>query len=171
MLLNLVGSSNADNKEILWKFINKFHKEIQPKDNKILDGLTEYAINYFKDKVEPNKKFKNPTSEEKKALKSLVKKLEELDQSLKPEDKFVSKKQNPPVIEIVFFDEQKNIQNINCFSNEGNEWRNSIMKFQKNTLQINFREKFTFRRGRVNCSIKEGNIWRWLGIQMSVELN
>ena len=91
--------------------------------------------------------------------------------NLRPEDKFVSKKQNPPIIEIDFFDEQKNIQNINCFSNEGNEWRNSIMKFQKNTLQINFREKFTFRRGRVNCSMKEGDIWRWLGIQMSIELN
>ena len=58
MLLNLVGSSNANNKEIIWKFINRFHKEIKPKDHKILDSLTEYAINYFKDKVEP-KKFKN----------------------------------------------------------------------------------------------------------------
>ena len=62
MLLNLVGSSNADNKDILWKFINRFHKEIKPKDHKILDSLTEYAINYFKDKVEPNKKFKKPKS-------------------------------------------------------------------------------------------------------------
>ena len=57
MLLNLVGSSNADNKSILWKFINRFHKEINPKEHKILDELTEYAINYFKDKVEPKKKI------------------------------------------------------------------------------------------------------------------
>ena len=68
MLLNLVGSSNADNKEVLWKFINRFHKEINPRDYKILDGLTEYAINYFKDNVEPFKKFKKPNSNEKKAL-------------------------------------------------------------------------------------------------------
>ncbi len=86
MLLNLVGSSNADNKVILWKFINKFHKEINPKDFKILDGLTEYAINYFKDNVEPNKKFKKPNENEKKALKNLVKRLETIEQSLKPED-------------------------------------------------------------------------------------
>ena len=65
MLLNLVGSSNADNKDILWKFINRFHKEINPKEHKILDRLTNYAINYFKDKVEPNKKFKKPNVEEK----------------------------------------------------------------------------------------------------------
>jgi lysyl-tRNA synthetase class 1 len=86
MLLNLVGSSNADNKKILWKFINKFHKEIKPSEYPILVGLTEYAINYFKDKVEPNKKFKKPNLEEKKALENLVLKLKEIDQSLKPEE-------------------------------------------------------------------------------------
>ena len=61
MLLNLVGSSNADNKKILWKFINRFHQEIKPKDYPILDSLTEYAINYFKDKVKNQiKNLKNP---------------------------------------------------------------------------------------------------------------
>ena len=86
MLLNLVGSSNADNKEILWKFINRFHKEINKSDHKILDNLTEYAINYFKDKVEPNKKFKKPNAIEKKALENLILKLKELSQSLTPEE-------------------------------------------------------------------------------------
>ena len=86
MLLNLVGSSNAATKDILWKFINRFHKEINPKKNKILDDLTQYAINYFKDKVEPNKKFKKPNAEEKKALVNLVKKLKQIDQSLNPEE-------------------------------------------------------------------------------------
>ena len=86
MLLNLVGSSNADNKNILWKFIKRFHKEINPKDHKILDDLTEYAINYFKDKVEPNKKFKKPNKEEKKALENLVKKLKQIEEPLSPED-------------------------------------------------------------------------------------
>ena len=47
MLLNLVGSSNADNKDIVWN-AEMFHKEINPKYFKILDSLTEYAINYFK---------------------------------------------------------------------------------------------------------------------------
>ena len=40
MLLNLVGSSNANNKEIIWKFINRFHKELNLKDHPILDELT-----------------------------------------------------------------------------------------------------------------------------------
>ena len=86
MLLNLVGSSNANEKDVLWKFINRFHKEIKPSDHKILDGLINYAINYFKDKVEPKKKFKKPNLEEKKALVNLIKKLEEIDQTLSPEE-------------------------------------------------------------------------------------
>ena len=86
MLLNLVGSTNAENKDILWKFINKFHKEIKPNDHKILDGLTGYALNYFKDKVEPYKKFKKPNSAERTALKNLIKKLGEINQSLNPEE-------------------------------------------------------------------------------------
>ncbi len=91
--------------------------------------------------------------------------------SMRPDDKFISKSQNPPTIRIEFFKDQKNIENIKCFSNEGNEWRNSLIKFEKNILKINFREKFTFRRGRVNCSLQDGSIWRWLGIQMSVEVD
>ena len=51
MLLNLVGSSNADNKDILWKFINRFHKEINPKDHKILDDLTNMQLIILKIKL------------------------------------------------------------------------------------------------------------------------
>ncbi len=86
MLLNLVGTSNADSKEVLWKFINKFHKDIKPNEHPILDNLTKFALNYFKDKVEPKKKFKIPNLEEKKALLNLVKKLETISQKYKPED-------------------------------------------------------------------------------------
>jgi lysyl-tRNA synthetase, class I len=86
MLLNLVGSSNASDKNILWKFINKFHKNINPKDQPILDNLTGYAINYFNDKVKPNKKYKTPNKEEKVALKNLALKLETVTQKTKPEE-------------------------------------------------------------------------------------
>ena len=85
MLLNLVGSSNADDKAVLWKFINRYHNEIKPENHKILDNLTDYAINYFKDKVEPNKKFKRPNVSEKKALENLVIRLKKIDPSLTPE--------------------------------------------------------------------------------------
>ena len=86
MLLNLVGSSNADSKEILWKFINKFHKEIKPQNHPILDNLTEYALNYFRDKVEPNKNYKIPNDKEKIIFNNLIEKLKNIPQNAKPEE-------------------------------------------------------------------------------------
>ena len=86
MLLNIVGSSNAKTKEILWKFIKKFHKEIEPKNHKILDELTNYAINYFIDEVEPKKKFKKPNETEIKALKNLILILKKIPQSMPAEE-------------------------------------------------------------------------------------
>ena len=86
MLLNIVGSSNAKSKDVIWKFINRFHKDINKKEHPILNELTEYALNYFIDKVEPNKKFKSPNDEEKKALNSLVDKLKSVSQRMKPEE-------------------------------------------------------------------------------------
>ncbi len=55
MLLNLVGSSNTDDKRTLWKFINRFHKNVNPENNPILDNLTENAIKFFKNKLKPKK--------------------------------------------------------------------------------------------------------------------
>ena len=85
MLLNIVGSSNAKNKDVLWKFIKKFHKELDPKSHKILDSLIDYAINYFIDQVEPKKKFKKPNEKEKEALHNLIKVLKKVSQSTEAE--------------------------------------------------------------------------------------
>ncbi len=84
-----------------------------------------------------------------------------------PEEKFLSKSDNPPKVKIEFYENIKNLKSINCFSNEGNNWRNSKINFiQDNVLQINIDEKFVGERGRINCSLKEkSNYWRWLGIQ------
>ena len=90
--------------------------------------------------------------------------------NLYPEEKYVTDN-NPPKLYVKFFEEQKNINNINCFSDEGNEWGQSNISFNQNKLDINFREKFTFRRGRVNCSLNDGGIWRWFGVQFSIKQN
>ena len=90
--------------------------------------------------------------------------------TLKPEDKYITSN-NPPKLFVEFFENQKNIKNINCFSDEGNEWAKSNISFDKNILKLNFREKFIFRRGRVNCSLNDDGIWRWFGVQFSVKQN
>ena len=86
MLLNLVGSSNADDKKILWKFINRFHKNVNPKTNPILDTLTKYAIKFFKDKLKPKKKYKKPNDVEKKALMKLAQGIEKIKDNTPPEE-------------------------------------------------------------------------------------
>jgi peptidoglycan/xylan/chitin deacetylase (PgdA/CDA1 family) len=89
---------------------------------------------------------------------------------LYPNDKYLTEN-NPPKFIVEFFDEQKNLNNINCFSDEGNEWKKANLSFTKNILNINFREKFLFRRGRVNCSLNDDGIWRWFGVQFSIKQN
>ena len=88
---------------------------------------------------------------------------------LYPLDKYLTNNNNPPKFLVEFFDEQKNINNINCFSDEGNSWEKSNISFIKKTLKLNFREKFNFRRGRVNCSLNDNGVWRWFGVQFSIE--
>ena len=88
--------------------------------------------------------------------------------SLHPLDKYLTKN-NPPKFLVEFFNEQKNINNINCFSDEGDEWKKSDIDFNQKTLVMNFREKFKFRRGRINCSLNDDGLWRWFGVQFSVK--
>ena len=86
MLLNLVETSNADSKELLWKFVKKYKKDISEKDNPIFDNLVGYAIKYFNDVIKLKKNYKKPNTEEKKALEALVKTLDKCDDKMKPED-------------------------------------------------------------------------------------
>ena len=93
--------------------------------------------------------------------------------SIEPNDMYLLQSKNPPKVEIEFYENIENLSNINCFSNEGNKWRNSKISFTAdNILEINILEKFLGERGRINCSLKEtGNFWRWLGIQYVVSEN
>ncbi len=86
MLLNLVGSSNADDKKILWKFINRFHKDVNPRSNPILDSLTDHAIKFFKDKLKPKKIYKKPDINEKKALTKLADEIGKINDNMPPEE-------------------------------------------------------------------------------------
>ena len=86
MLLNLVEASNADSKELLWKFVKKYKKNIIEKDHLIFDNLIGYAIKYFNDVIKIKKKYKKPSTSEKTALEALVKTLDDCNDKMLPED-------------------------------------------------------------------------------------
>jgi lysyl-tRNA synthetase class 1 len=86
VLLNLVGTSNATDKNVLWKFIKKYKKNIVISEHPILDSLVEYALKYFSDVVKPNKKYRKPNNKEKKALEDLVNRLKKCKEEINPED-------------------------------------------------------------------------------------
>ncbi len=90
---------------------------------------------------------------------------------LKPIQKKLDKKNNPPNFSVEFFKEQKNLSYINCYSNEGNKWEKSKIKIDNNKLSIEFREPFVPRRGRINCSLNDNGKWRWFGTQFTVVKN
>ena len=86
MLLNLVETSNANSRELLWKFVKKYKPNILEKEHPIFDKLIEYAIKYFNDVIKKNKKYKKPNAEEKKALEALVLVLEKCTDEMQPEE-------------------------------------------------------------------------------------
>ena len=88
-----------------------------------------------------------------------------------PEEKHIESINNPPKMVVEFFNEQKNLSKINCFSNEGGKWDKPDITLNNNKLSIKFRDKFLFRRGRINCSLKDNNEWRWFGTQFTIKGN
>jgi len=88
---------------------------------------------------------------------------------LLPLEKKLNKVNNPPSFSVEFFDNQKNIKNINCYSNEGDRWEKSNIQFSNGTLNIKFREAFLPRRGRINCSLNDNGKWRWFGTQFIIK--
>jgi lysyl-tRNA synthetase class 1 len=86
MLLNLVETSNADSKDLLWKFVKKYKPDINEENFPIFDSLVSYAIKYFNDVIKSQKNYKKPNQEEKIALEVLVKNLEKCNDQMSPED-------------------------------------------------------------------------------------
>jgi len=102
-----------------------------------------------------------------KRFKSILKTLPFPYKKITPEERYLLDEQNPPEVKITFFENQENLKNINCYSNDGNVWKKSNIKFiSKYELLILLNDKFKSERGRINCSlwVSEGR-WRWLGIQ------
>ena len=105
-----------------------------------------------------------------KRFNSLTKTLPFKYKEIIPSEKYLLKNKNPPKVKIQFYEGIKNLKSLGCYSNEGDRWRQSNIKFENDlTLLINISEKFLGERGRINCSLRDpSGFWRWLGIQFVV---
>jgi lysyl-tRNA synthetase, class I len=86
VLLNLVSASNADNEEVLWKFIKNFKSDVNRAEHPILEKLIKNAISYFNDHVKIHKKYRSANELEKKALLELTQEIQKMPEGLSPEE-------------------------------------------------------------------------------------
>ena len=150
---------------------SKFMRNYVSENFKFAFGQHSGVIDINKDKFELPRFPINEKYGEIKRFKSLINYFPLEYKEIFPEEKYLSQKNNPPKFQVKFFKEQKNLDNINCYSNEGNKWEKSKTNFSNYTLTIKFREPFMPRRGRINCSLNDNGKWRWFGIQFPIKEN
>ncbi|MSP66876.1 MAG: lysine--tRNA ligase [Alphaproteobacteria bacterium] len=77
ILLNLASVCNTEDKAVLWGFISRY-VDATPESAPALDRLVGYAINYYRDFVQPTKVYRPPTETERAALADLADTLDRL---------------------------------------------------------------------------------------------
>jgi len=75
MLLNLAAVANAHEPAVLWGFISRYAPDATPETAPMLDRLVRYAINYYRDFVEPHKQYRAPSEQERAAIVDLRERL------------------------------------------------------------------------------------------------
>jgi len=71
MLMNLASVANAENKDQLWGFIQRYAPEAAPATHPGLDAAAGFAVRYYNDFVLPNKTYRAPSEIEREALIAL----------------------------------------------------------------------------------------------------
>ena len=150
---------------------SKFMRNYVSENFKFAFGQHSGVIDLNKDKFELPRFPINEKYGELERFKSIINYFPLEYKEIFPEEKYLSQENNPPKFQVKFFKEQKNLDNINCYSNEGNKWEKSQTNFSNYTLTIKFREPFIPRRGRINCSLNDNGKWRWFGIQFPIKEN
>ena len=152
------------------EYSNDFKKIIKNFGFKYAFGQHSGVVDETKDFYELSRYPINEKYGEIKRFKSLVRTLPFKYKKIYPDEKYLIQNTNPPDVKIEFYENIKNLESVSCYSNEGNEWRQSAIKFENaHSLKINIAEKFVGERGRINCSLRDpSGLWRWLGIQFVI---
>ena len=152
------------------EYSKEFKKIIKSLGFKYAFGQHSGVIDDTKDLFELPRFPINEKYGERKRFNSLIRTIPFKYKKIFPEEKYLLQNKNPPEVKIEFYENIQNLRSLSCYSNEGNRWRKSEIKFENvNTLLININEKFIGERGRINCSLRDpSGFWRWLGIQFVV---
>ena len=152
------------------EYSNDFKKIIKNLGFKYAFGQHSGVMDETKDFYEFPRYPINEKYGEIKRFKSITRTLPFKYKKIYPEEKYLLQNKNPPKVKIEFYENIKNLKSLGCYSNEGNKWRQSDIKFENpNTIIINIAEKFVGERGRINCSLRDpSGLWRWLGIQFVI---
>ena len=150
---------------------SKFMRDYISKNFNLAFGQHSGVIDINKDKFELPRFPINENYGKLKRFKSIINSCPLEYKNLKPIENKLNTQNNPPPFSIEFFDNQKNLNNINCYSNEGGNWEKSDITISNHVLSIKFREAFQPRRGRINCSLNDNGKWRWLGVQFIIRPN
>jgi len=148
---------------------SKFMKDYISQNFRFAFGQHSGVIDLNKGKYELPRFPINENYGELNRFKSIINSFPLEFKNLAPEEKKLTNENNPPEFEVEFFEDQKNLNNINCYSNEGNKWEKSNTNFFDNKLTIKFRDTFVPRRGRINCSLNDNGKWRWFGVQFVIQ--
>jgi lysyl-tRNA synthetase class 1 len=75
LLLNLVSVANAENRDQLWGYISRYAPGASAETHPLLDRLAGYAMEYYRDFVEPTKSYRAPNDQERTAMEDLAARL------------------------------------------------------------------------------------------------
>jgi poly-beta-1,6-N-acetyl-D-glucosamine N-deacetylase len=148
---------------------SKFMRDYISKNFQFAFGQHSGVIDINKNKFELPRFPINENYGDLKRFKSVINSYPLEYKQLFPLEKKLTKQNNPPEFEVKFFKEQKNIENITCYSNEEGRWGKSNTNISNQLLTIKFKGLFNPRRGRINCSLNDNGKWRWFGVQFSVK--
>ena len=84
LLLNLVSVCYASDPDIVWEYVKTYSPN--SKRTKELDNLIDLAVNYYKEKIEPKKKYRLPNEKEKRGITELINTLSKLHHEASSDD-------------------------------------------------------------------------------------
>ena len=71
LLLNLASVCHAEEKSVVWGYVERYAPGASPEANPGLDALVGYAVRYYQDFVRPTKVYRAPSDQERAALEEL----------------------------------------------------------------------------------------------------